>query len=237
MTENDLPRGIRNNNPGNIRWGDPWQGLVEPSLRTDPAFCQFVNPAYGIRAIVRILVTYQDQHKVRTPTDIITRWAPPAENDTAAYIRAVCLRAGLRGDEQLDAHEFASIEPLVLAIIWQENGMQPYDDTIVVKGFVLAGVEPPAVPVAESNTFKQTRNAALGLAGIGATAVASYAPDIINAVLDSGPVAHKAREQLEALISPWAIPYAVAAYVIIRAIIAVRKSRRIAAETLLRPVA
>ncbi|EEG5547188.1 structural protein, partial [Salmonella enterica subsp. enterica] len=34
----NTPRGIRNNNPGNIRWGDDWQGLVAKSQRTDKAF-------------------------------------------------------------------------------------------------------------------------------------------------------------------------------------------------------
>src|SRR3546814_1742565 len=80
-----LPRGIRNNNPGNLEWGDPWQGLLEPKKRTDKRFAQFEDPVMGIRAIARTLITYQDKYGIKTIEDAIHRWAPPNENDTLSY--------------------------------------------------------------------------------------------------------------------------------------------------------
>lgn len=56
-------RGIRNNNPGNIRWGDEWKGLVPETQRTDKSFCQFKSAEYGIRAMIIILRNYQRKRK------------------------------------------------------------------------------------------------------------------------------------------------------------------------------
>jgi len=89
-------RGIRNNNPGNIEWGSPWQGLVAHDKRTDPRFAQFIDPASGIRALARVLVTYQDKRRAKdgspidTVAEFIERWAPPFENNTQAYTGEVC---------------------------------------------------------------------------------------------------------------------------------------------------
>ncbi len=60
MNLNNEARGFRNNNPGNIRHGEPWLGLAED--QTDPDFCQFVSVEYGIRAMFRILETYREKY-------------------------------------------------------------------------------------------------------------------------------------------------------------------------------
>lgn len=73
----DKPRGIRNNNPGNLRWGDPWQGLVPEAQRTDKDFCQFVAPAWGIRALAITLISYQDKHDLHTVPTGSMGWAMP----------------------------------------------------------------------------------------------------------------------------------------------------------------
>ncbi len=84
-----LPRGIRNNNPGNIRWGSKWKGLVPEPERTDQSFCQFVDPVYGIRAIAKVMFSYRDKHGLNTVESIINRYAPPNENNTQGYIQRV----------------------------------------------------------------------------------------------------------------------------------------------------
>lgn len=70
------PRGIRNNNPGNIRWGDDWKGLVPKDQRTDKSFCQFTTPEYGIRAMIIILRNYQRKYGLDTvkllPDELVT---------------------------------------------------------------------------------------------------------------------------------------------------------------------
>src|SRR3546814_18603564 len=88
-----IPRVIRLNNPGNIEHGAPWEGL-DPRNR-DPRFCGFVSPEYGIRAIVRVLITYYDKRRARdgsridTVREIVERWAPAGENNTEAYAKHV----------------------------------------------------------------------------------------------------------------------------------------------------
>lgn len=135
-----VPRGIRNCNPGNIRWGSPWQGLVPPDKRTDKDFCQFTTAAWGIRAICRILITYQDNYALDTITKIIGRWAPAAENDTASYVAAVSLSMNKGADDMLDVHTYDDMLGIVTAIIQHENGQQPYDVVMLSKGLQLAGV-------------------------------------------------------------------------------------------------
>jgi hypothetical protein len=165
-TADRLPRGIRNNNPGNIRRnGDPWQGLTE--RQGDVEFFTFKEPIYGIRALARTLIAYQDKHSLRTIRQIINRWAPPVENNTSAYVRAVVADAGLDADQTLDMHRFDHLKPLVAAIIHHENGQQPYSDTQLTKGLVLAGVEPEKPSLQKTRTVKGGQAATAATAGLG----------------------------------------------------------------------
>ncbi|MGU5964852.1 structural protein [Klebsiella aerogenes] len=133
------PRGIRNNNPGNIRWGDDWQGLIPESQRTDKSFCQFKTPEYGIRAMIIILRNYQRKHGLNTVSGIIKRWAPPNENNTQAYINSVARTTGVDADKRIDTNDSRFMMKLVQAIIQHENGEQPYSFSIFVKAVELAG--------------------------------------------------------------------------------------------------
>jgi hypothetical protein len=132
------PRGIRNNNPGNIRWGDDWRGLVPADQRTDPDFCQFIAPVYGVRAIGKILLSYR-RRGLNTVRSIIATWAPPIENDTGAYAAHVAEQCGVTPDEYLpaSANGYAA---LVKAIIQHENGQQPYSDNTIADALKLAGI-------------------------------------------------------------------------------------------------
>lgn len=134
-------RGIRNNNPGNIRWGDNWQGLVVPDQRTDPDFCQFVDAPHGIRAIAVILSSYKGTG-IDTIRAAINRWAPPSENDTDAYVNAVASGAGVDADACVDLTSFAVCNGVVRSIIQHENGAQPYTDDTINQGLSLAGITP-----------------------------------------------------------------------------------------------
>ncbi len=138
MQKND-PRGIRNNNPGNIRWGDEWQGLVSKAQRTDPSFCQFVKPEYGIRAMIIILRNYQRKHGLNTVSEIIKRWAPPNENNTQAYINSVAKATGTTPDQLINTSDNRFMMKLLPAIIRHENGEQPYGFDVFVQAINLAG--------------------------------------------------------------------------------------------------
>lgn len=81
-------RGIRNNNPANIRRGCNWKGLAEK--QTDKEFCQFVTMTWGVRALLVTLRTYVTKYHLHTVREIITRWAPPTDgNNTEKYIEFV----------------------------------------------------------------------------------------------------------------------------------------------------
>lgn len=128
-------RGIRNNNPGNIRHGrDRWQGMRDE--QTDPDFIQFIAPEWGIRAMARLLLNYQALHGLRTVREIINRWAPPSENDTGAYVRHVAARLGVDPDEHIAVSDY--LRPLVETIIKHENGLQPYSAATIARGLELA---------------------------------------------------------------------------------------------------
>lgn len=131
MTE---PRGIRNNNPGNIRRdGTGWLGLAPQ--QTDPDFFQFTTPEYGIRAIARILKSYQ-REGITTLQEAIGRWAPPVENNTQAYVSAVCSACGVNPGDTIDLT--AKLPQVIPAIIQHENGEQPYSAQTISYAIAMA---------------------------------------------------------------------------------------------------
>ena len=130
-----LPRGIRNKNPGNIKLGTAWDGLADE--QSDPVFCVFSEAVWGIRALMRILLTYRFTHNRKNIDSIIKRWAPPSENDTDAYIVFVSKKMGIEPMDMID-NSIEAYLPLVKAIIQMENGMQPYDDELIVEGMYKA---------------------------------------------------------------------------------------------------
>ena len=74
------PRGIRNNNPLNIRRSSArWAGLLEPG--TDKAFCQFESMKYGFRAAFKLLFSYYYKYGLHDVMSIIKRWAPDEDNN------------------------------------------------------------------------------------------------------------------------------------------------------------
>jgi hypothetical protein len=133
LTELTAPtRGIVNNNPGNIRKSNAgWHGAIAGS---DPAFVTFDTPEDGIRAMAKVLLTYQRQHGLDTIAELIERWAPAAENDSFAYIDDVATRLGIDPDERIDLANPAILAALCGAIIRHENGRQPYPAAILAAG-------------------------------------------------------------------------------------------------------
>lgn len=130
------PRGIRNNNPGNIRHGDKWQGLADK--QTDAAFCVFKAPEWGLRALVKILRNYQTKHGLKTVESIINRFAPQIENDTSSYILSVCQVLDVKPRDVIDVFEPGIMINLLKAVIRHENGIQPYSDEVLKKSLELA---------------------------------------------------------------------------------------------------
>lgn len=177
-----LPRGYRNNNPGNIEWGSPWQGLINRQHATDPRFCQFNDPASGVRAIVVTLMTYFDKRKARdgskidTIREVIERWAPPVENHTKNYINNVSRLLDIDpDDETMDLHDYVTMRKFVEAIIYNELGDPKtygvktqnninrwYPDDVIDEGMRRAGFVKPS-KVVNSATVTATGVAGLGV--------------------------------------------------------------------------
>ena len=117
------PRGLRNNNPGNIRQSSVrYTGEVQPSK--DGAFKQFQSMEYGYRAMFVLLHTYARKHGIDTIEKMISRYAPANENHTQAYIDAVSEWSGVPATSHLTTTNAEVMIPIVAAMSRVENGVE-----------------------------------------------------------------------------------------------------------------
>lgn len=128
-----VPRGIRNNNPLNIRKGNNWKG--ERPNQTDKAFEEFETMEMGIRAGFKILKNYITGYGGKTkPYDtiekVIRRWAPPTENATEKYIQFVADDAGVHRYQKIDFRNKYVMVRIVDAMIFVECGQRVAKDII-----------------------------------------------------------------------------------------------------------
>lgn len=130
-------RGIRNNNPGNIKSGIAWQGAVGD----DGTFVIFDDDTWGLRAMAKDLTTKINSDGLTTIQDIISAYAPPSENDTATYIAAVASDTGFAPTDVLTADP-QTLHALIRAIANHENGDQGsalIADADIDQGIQMAG--------------------------------------------------------------------------------------------------
>lgn len=131
-----ISRGLRNNNPLNIRRNrTKWKGLAEK--QHDSAFFCFSDIAWGYRAAFITLRNYRKRHGIKTLAGWISRWAPPVENDTAAYVRFVSEKCSLAPDSEPDVDNEKQMCSIVAAMSQMENGV-PANLESVKKGWELA---------------------------------------------------------------------------------------------------
>jgi hypothetical protein len=84
---------VRNCNPGNIRDGEfarVQAGYVGPG---EKGFARFGSWQAGTIALLKLLMS--NSYRDLPLKEIISRYAPPVENDTQAYLNSVCTRTGL----------------------------------------------------------------------------------------------------------------------------------------------
>ena len=128
------PRGIRNNNPGNIRTGESqWEGMAD--RQRDPSFVQFMSIEHGIQAMVELFDTYQSKYALATVEEMISRWAPGHENPTDDYIAYVRNRVG---SSEIDVDNPEQVQRLIAAVIEFENGRNPYTNEQIQAGMARA---------------------------------------------------------------------------------------------------
>ncbi len=119
-----LPRGIRNNNPGNLRLSKTvWQG--QAPVQSDKAFVEFVDALSGLRALMKTLVTYYLKYNLDTVECIINRFAPPHENATDSYIHQVARALNVKRTDKINLLSKAALTALASAIVLHENGTPP----------------------------------------------------------------------------------------------------------------
>ncbi|AIM43981.1 hypothetical protein U875_26240 [Pandoraea pnomenusa 3kgm] len=125
-----LPRGLRNNNPGNIRYGKfaQNQGAIG---RDSGGFAVFQTAEDGLRALGELLRSYA-RRGLNTVRGVINRWAPPSENDTGAYVGAVAKRLGVGEDQALNMSDPKVIAGLSAEITRHENGRNPFSPEAIL---------------------------------------------------------------------------------------------------------
>lgn len=124
-----LPRGLRNNNPGNIeRTSDKWVGMADQQM--DPRFVTFKTMAYGYRALFIVINTYITKHGHTTVPGILGRYAPRIENDTSMYIASVLSQMNVEKKEDIDPFNEKHMKALARAITRVENGRSWFETDI-----------------------------------------------------------------------------------------------------------
>ena len=143
LNRTDLPRGFRNNNPGNlVRSNNAWLGKIPYSQSSDSRFEQFIELRYGIRALMRDIYSDYTKKNKKTVIELISEFAPSFENNTAAYINTVVKMIGSNVIGELTQDKMIA---LCKAIVLVENGSKytkyitdkDYDDAIAILGITL----------------------------------------------------------------------------------------------------
>ena len=113
--EKRIPRGVRNNNPLNIRYntGNYWVDQTGSYGQ----FYKFSSPKYGFRAAVKILLKYAGKDKITTISDIINKWAPGSDgNDTKAYIATVCNAMHMQPVDTINVQDWQTVTRLLFSM-------------------------------------------------------------------------------------------------------------------------
>ena len=123
-------RGERDNNPFNLEHGIEWHGLA--TMQSDLPYLQFLTPEWGITAGAKDIHNQPRLHGLNTVTKIITKFAPPGDNnDTVSYINHVAAAVGVATDDVLNLDDNETLFRFCKAIIMHENGRCIYDDTVI----------------------------------------------------------------------------------------------------------
>ena len=136
-------RSVRANNPGNIRRGEPWKGLMAPEAmspeqRAETSFCVFQSPSWGFRAMGVILLNYEHLHNLKTIEGYIDRWAPPVENNTGAYVAHVAALCHAEPMARFDLREPGYLAKILKAIAIHEAGSWLFTDADLASGANMA---------------------------------------------------------------------------------------------------
>lgn len=121
-----IPFGLLNNNPGNIEFRNQ-EGASQWSTSNGKVsrFAKFATQEEGLYQIGRQLQLY-DSRGVSTIKDMINKYAPSSENDTAGYIQGVVEQSGYAANKPVDMTDLKLVSALIRAIVRAEVGTSPY---------------------------------------------------------------------------------------------------------------
>ena len=128
------PRGIRNNNPLNIRKGSSWKG--ERPKQSDPKFEEFISMEWGIRAAFRLMRNHitgfkGSRPRMNTIRKLVAVWAPPSENATDRYVRLVCEKTGYNESTVIDPDSQTMMVKIARSMAFVECGVWIDEDKFV----------------------------------------------------------------------------------------------------------
>lgn len=126
------PRGIRNNNPGNIDYSGMYGQYFGATKEDGPGgrFARFATAQHGLQALAVQIKRYANAG-YGTAMDIIGKWAPKGENNTKAYIESVSGAMGVSATTRLNLSDPKVMESLMNAVIKHENGRNPYSAALI----------------------------------------------------------------------------------------------------------
>lgn len=138
MVNVSIPRGVRNNNPLNIRYNKRNRWFGRSITKKDKAFEEFSSPIFGFRAAFLILHKYMTLYKLNTIFQICARWAPVGDgNDVVKYADTVSARTGIDKNRAVAFADYESLISIVEAMSYVECG-QEFPKRQIVQGYILA---------------------------------------------------------------------------------------------------
>lgn len=132
------PRGIRNNNPGNLNYVGQNGATLED--HATPRFARFNSAFEGFAALGKQIKAYYNgtskaagYQKLQSVEDIISRFAPASENNTQAYINKLSKMLGVGRGDSLNIQDPQVLATLMNGVTQIENGKNPYAPEMVLK--------------------------------------------------------------------------------------------------------
>lgn len=134
----DAPRGIRNNNPGNLNFAGQSGATKEGG--ENGRFAVFDSMRDGIAALHRQIKLYVGRG-VDTVEKIVNKYAPAEDNNNvSAYIKQLTGATGMRPDEKIDTDNQETVFNLIRGIINHENGKGYVSDQDILGGIQVGSV-------------------------------------------------------------------------------------------------
>ncbi|ELY2811988.1 hypothetical protein SMC57_004215 [Cronobacter sakazakii] len=130
-----MPRGIRNNNPGNLNYAGQAGATLEGG--EGGRFAVFESMQHGVAALYKQLQLYF-KRGINTLSSIVKTYAPASDNNNVdAYISALTKATGKGANEVLDSGDTATIARLMKGIVDHENGKGYISSSDIMGGIQL----------------------------------------------------------------------------------------------------